>query len=509
MKKPKIRCAIYTRKSHEEGLDQEFNSLDAQRETGEAFVSSQKSEGWVCLPTRYDDGGYSGGDMERPALHRLLEDIAAGKVDCVVIYKLDRLSRSLLDFARIMEIFDQHDVAFVSVTQQFNTATSMGRLMLNILLSFAQFEREIIGERIRDKIAAQRRKGKWAGGIPVLGYDVDRSGPSPKLVVNVTEAVQVRQIFEWYLQYGSLLPVVRELERQGWLNKEWVTKKGHRRGGRLFDKSSLHALLTNPIYRGQIKHKDQLYDGEHEPLVSNEIFDDVQKRLNQNGKSGGDRNKHNALLSGRLFCKACQRAMVHSFTSKSNRRYRYYLCSKANQNGRDACPSPSLKASEIEAVVLDQVRLLAENDSLRRQVLKQVRLLADQERQGWKDQRHGLEKELARHQAELKKVVLAEVQNEATTALVEYLQERIRGAENRIAELDARLANHETWDRDDVADALDDFDAVWATFSPREQRQLVGLLVSRVEFDPEDCSITLEFHATGIADVDRELGVLA
>ena len=194
--KPTIRCAIYTRKSNEDGLEQDFNSLDAQRESGEAYIASQRNEGWKCLPERYDDGGFSGGNMERPALARLLADIEAGKVDCVVVYKVDRLSRSLLDFARIMGVFDQRKVAFVSVTQQFNTATPMGRLVLNVLLSFAQFEREIIGERIRDKIAAQRRKGKWAGGFPILGYDVDRSGNSPKLVVNAGEACRVREIFQ-------------------------------------------------------------------------------------------------------------------------------------------------------------------------------------------------------------------------------------------------------------------------------------------------------------------------
>ncbi len=458
------------------------------------------------MPTHYDDGGYSGGDIERPALQRLLEDIQAGKVDCVVIYKLDRLSRSLLDFARIMELFDKHNVSFVAVTQQVNSATSMVRLMLNILLSFAQFEREIIGERIRDKIAAQRRKGKWAGGIPVLGYDVDRTGPSPKLVVNVTEAARVRQMFDLYRQLGSLLSVVRELDNRGWQNKEWVTKKGHRRGGRPFDKSSLHALLTNPIYRGQIKHKDDLYEGEHEPLITKEIFDAVQTQL-QSKHRGEVRNQHNALLSGRLFCKACQRAMVHSFTSKSTTRYRYYLCSNANKNGRSACPSPTLRAAEIESVVLEQIRVLADNDSVRRQILKQVQAQAQAERQGWHDQRRGLEKELARHRAALKQVAVQGPPTEATAALMEYLHERIAEAKARIAELDEQLADaDDAWKQEDVADAMEDFDVVWNTLSPREQHDLVGLLVSRIDFDPDDCSLTLEFHSTGIKDIDRGLG---
>jgi site-specific DNA recombinase len=259
---PKNRCAIYTRKSCEEGLDLEFNSLHAQRESAEAFIASQQHEGWECLPDRYDDGGFSGGSLERPALNQLLEDIKTGRIDCVVVYKVDRLSRSLLDFSRIMEIFDKHGVSFVSVTQQFNTTHSMGRLTLNILLSFAQFEREIIGERIRDKIAAQRRKGKWAGGVPILGYDVDRSNASPKLVINAEEAVQVRRIFSLYQELGSLLPVVNEVNKRGWQNKVWKTKKGLTRGGKAFDKCSIYSLLTNPLYAGLIRHKDLIHKGD-------------------------------------------------------------------------------------------------------------------------------------------------------------------------------------------------------------------------------------------------------
>jgi len=231
---PVIRCAIYTRKSTEEGLQQEFNSLDAQRESGEAYVASQRSEGWECLPDRYDDGGFTGGNMERPALQQLMADIQAGKIDCVVVYKVDRMTRSLLDFAKIVETFDRHHVSFVAVTQLINTATSMGRLMLNVLLSFAQFEREIISERTRDKIAATRRKGKWSGGMPLLGYDVVET----KLVVVPPEAEQVRQIFDLYLASEGLIPVVEELDRRGWRTKRWITKKGTERGGRSFGKNS-------------------------------------------------------------------------------------------------------------------------------------------------------------------------------------------------------------------------------------------------------------------------------
>ena len=218
--RPKVvRCAVYTRKSTEEGLEQAFNSLDAQRESGEAYVAAQRHEGWVLLPDRYDDGGFSGGTMDRPALRRLLSDIEAGRVDCVVVYKVDRLSRSLLDFSRIMEVFDAKGASFVSVTQQFNTTHSMGRLTLNILLSFAQFEREIISERTRDKIAAARRKGKWAGGRPVLGYDVVSSPAGSRLVVNEDEAERVRRIFGLYLEHEALIPTVKALAARGWAAK--------------------------------------------------------------------------------------------------------------------------------------------------------------------------------------------------------------------------------------------------------------------------------------------------
>jgi len=256
---PTLRCAIYTRKSTEDGLEQEFNSLDAQRDAGEAYIASQKSEGWVCLPDRYDDGGFTGGNMERPALKRLLSDIEDGKVDCIVVYKVDRLSRSLIDFSKIMDVLERQSVSFVSVTQQFNTSSSMGRLMLNVLLSFAQFEREMISERTRDKIAATRRKGKWSGGMPMLGYDVDARGG--KLHVNDDEAARVREIFELYLNRLSLIEVVKELDARGWTTKRWTTRKGHERGGKPFNKNSLFKLLTNRIYLGKITYKDEAYDG--------------------------------------------------------------------------------------------------------------------------------------------------------------------------------------------------------------------------------------------------------
>jgi site-specific DNA recombinase len=352
--KTTIRCAIYTRKSTDEGLDREFNSLDAQRESAEAYIASQQHEGWFCLPDRYDDGGYTGGNMDRPALQRLLEDTQAGKIDCIVVYKVDRLSRSLMDFSRLVELFDEHGVSFVSVTQQFNTTSSMGRLTLNILLSFAQFEREIISERTRDKMAATRRKGKWSGGHPILGYDVvDR-----KLVINETEAACVRQIFELYLEHQSLIATIQELNRRGWTTKRWTTKKGGESGGRPFDKGNLHCLLTNVLYIGQVRYKDEVHPGEHQGIVDPVLFQRVQALLQDNARTDGTaaRSRFAALLTGLLRCVPCNCSMPHTHTVKRNTRYRYYVCLHAQKQGWSACPSQSVPAPEIERFVIDQIR---------------------------------------------------------------------------------------------------------------------------------------------------------
>jgi site-specific DNA recombinase len=356
----RVRCAIYTRKSTEEGLDKEFNSLDAQREAAEAYIKSQAQEGWVCLSDRYDDGGYTGGNMDRPALQQLLADIAAGKVDAVITYKVDRLSRSLLDFAKMMEVFDQHRVAFVSVTQLFNTATSMGRLVLNVLLSFAQFEREIISERTRDKIAAARRKGKWSGGMPLLGYDVDPKGA--KLIVNEAEAVRVRAIFELYLQHESLLPVVEELARRDWRTKRWTTRKGRTRGGVPFTRTNLYHLLSRVAYVGKIQYKTEVHAGEHAGIVEPDVWHRVQALLRRHGRRDPARVGSAALLAGLLRCVPCGCRMSPSHAKgRQGTRYRYYVCSSAQKRGWQTCPSKSIPARTIERFVLDQIRMLAQD----------------------------------------------------------------------------------------------------------------------------------------------------
>jgi DNA invertase Pin-like site-specific DNA recombinase len=272
-----LRCAIYTRKSTEEGLNQEFNTLEAQREAAESYVASQRQLGWVLVAERYDDGGYTGANLERPALRRLLEDIERGTVHCVLAYKIDRLTRSLLDFARLMEVFERHHVSLVSVTQPLNTTASLGRLTLNILLSFAEFERSMISDRTRDKMAAARRKGKWVGGRPMLGYDIAATGS--KLLVNAAEAERVRSIFELYLQHGSLEAVLAELRARQWTTKSWRTRAGIEHAGQPFTKVGLERLLRNVLYVGQVVHQGESYAGEQEAIVELAVWERVQERL--------------------------------------------------------------------------------------------------------------------------------------------------------------------------------------------------------------------------------------
>jgi len=351
-----IRCATYCRKSTEEGLDSDFNSLDAQREAAEAYIASQKSEGWIALPNRYDDGGFSGGNLERPALSRLLDDIQAGKVNCVVVYKVDRLSRSLIDFSRIIDMLDKNNVSFVSVTQQFNTSNSMGRLTLNILLSFAQFEREIIAERTRDKMCAARRKGKWIGGIPMLGYDIAPKGG--KLLLNLEEANRVREIFQLYLQYKSLTSLAQELNSLGWTTKSWVRRNGISRYGKPFTKTNLHSLLTNIIYLGKVEHQEEVYQGEHEAIIDETTWNRVQQVLENNSliRDSRPRNSHGALLRGLVVCGSCGKSMNHTYTKRGRRLYRYYVCDTAQKQGYKSCPTKSITAHTIEGFVVERIK---------------------------------------------------------------------------------------------------------------------------------------------------------
>ena len=371
-----IRCAIYVRKSTDEGLDQDFNSLDAQRESAEAFIASQRAEGWIASPDRYDDGGFSGGSLERPALQRLLRDIEAGKIQCVVVYKIDRLSRSLLDFTRLVDVFDRHGVSFVSVTQQFSATTSMGRLTLNILLSFAQFEREIIGERIRDKVAAAKRKGKYTGGPAVLGYDVDHV--NHRLLVNQSEAELVRHIFQRFIDLASPLNVAKELNSQGHTTKSWTLAAGEFRRGVPWNKSHVYRLLRNRLYIGEVTHKGKSYPGEHEAIVPKDLWEKAHAILAENYHARGNRTRSEtpALLKGILRCGHCDKSMGITWSRKNGRQYRYYLCVSASKNGYATCPVRSIAAGTVERDVVDQLRSMLQSPEIIANTFRQAAALA-------------------------------------------------------------------------------------------------------------------------------------
>jgi site-specific DNA recombinase len=349
-----IRCAVYTRKSSEEGLEQEFNSLQAQREACEAFIKSQRHEGWVCLPDGYDDGGLSGATMERPALRQLLAEIQAGRVDIVVVYKVDRLTRSLADFAKIVEILDAKGASFVSVTQQFNTTTSMGRLTLNVLLSFAQFEREVTGERIRDKIAASKKKGMWMGGVPPLGYEARDRG----LVVVDSEAETVRYIFRRYAELGSIRLLKEELDTQSLKSKCRTSTSGRLWGGKPFARGALYLMLQNRIYRGEIVHKERSYPGEHTAIIDQQLWDRVQARLAGNvaQRNAGGRTAQPSMLAGMLFDGDGNR-MTPSHAVKKGTRYRYYVSRPLiTKDQADRSTGRRIPAGAIEHLVVSRVR---------------------------------------------------------------------------------------------------------------------------------------------------------
>jgi site-specific DNA recombinase len=370
-----LRCAVYTRKSTEKGLEQDFNSLDAQREACEAYIASQRHEGWVCLREQYDDGGFSGGNLDRPALQRLIHNIEKGEVDAVIVYKIDRISRSLLDFAKLMELFEKHGVAFTSITQQFSTTTAMGRLTLNILLSFAEFERAIISERVRDKIAAAKKKGIYMGGTPPFGYDVDYT--HRRLVVNPKEAEIVRWMFNQYLLFNSLIGIAKSLNAKEITTKTWTTKSGKLHQGSQWTNQHVYRVLTNCTFRGLVEHEGEHYKGEHEAIIDERLWDEVQRTLTSGlGRQRKQPTREtNALLHKLIRCGHCGKAMTHSYTRRRGKLYRYYVCGTAAKLGYDACPIRTVPAGDIETAVLDHLRTILSSPEL---VAQTFRVMQDQ-----------------------------------------------------------------------------------------------------------------------------------
>jgi site-specific DNA recombinase len=493
--KPATRTvAIYCRKSTEEGLDREFNSLDAQRQACEQFAASQRHEGWVVSPDRYDDGGFSGGNTERPALQRLMDDVDAGKIQVIAVYKLDRMSRSLTDFVGLLQRLDAKQVAFVSVTQHFNTATPMGRLMLNILICFAQFERENTIERIRDKVAATKRMGRWCGGNPILGYDVAPGGR--KLVVNEAEAERVRAIFDLYRERRSLMATLEEVVGRGWHNKEWTNGAGKQSGGSPFRKSTLAHLLGNITYTGRIRYRDAIYAAEHPAIVDLPVFDEVQRQLASQSRSGGAeaRTKHTVLLRGLLMCAPCGCKMTYCYSRRGTKVYGYYTCAASREKGAHSCPMPSLPAAEIERMVVSEIAAICRDPALANRVIVEAG---------------------ARHDAAVAeaKARLADAEDLAAKAAA-TAQKRtddgahrgiLRQAEAQVATLRSALVAAQASDpRTPAARAvLASFDPVWAELNPTERINLLRSLVERIAVDGHAGKLAVTFRASGIADLAK------
>lgn len=474
-----LRVAIYCRQSVASTL--EFGSIQAQREAVAAYVQSQRGEGWAALPTRYEDHGFSGGTVERPAFQQLIADVAAGKIDIVAAYKIDRVSRSLADFTKFMSLLEGHKVGFVSTTQAFDTRTSMGRLTLNILASFSQFEREVISERITDKMQATRSRGMWTGGRPILGYLVS----DKKLVIDPDEASQVRAIFGLYLEHGSIRDVIAELNRRGWTGKAYTGKKGQQIVGYPYTKGSLHGLLTNVIYRGQTRTKSGVVPGVHAPIIDETTWTAVQEQLRNNGKRGGAsvRNKTGATLRGLVTCGRCGSPMLHSFTTRKGRRHRYYLCSRTHNEGATSCPNTRVAAGKFEQFVANQIRTIGQDPGVLAKTTASTAKLAADRRQELADEQRRLEQQ-GRHAQD---------------------DEQRNRIEQRLADVrDEAKALAAGVDGKALQAALAGFDPVWGELFPAEQERILRLLVERITYHPDGGDVDIELRPTGIETLAAE-----
>jgi site-specific DNA recombinase len=494
------RCAIYTRKSTEEGLDRDINSLSVQRQACEEYVRTRASEGWLVVPEVYDDGGWSGATVKRPGFQRLLADVEAGRVNCVVVHRVDRLSRSLLDFARLMAFFQENGVAFVSVTQNFSTADPVGRLTLNLLATFAEFEREMISARTKDKIAASRRRGRWTGGRVPLGYDL-KDG---RLVVNEAEAVAVREIFDVYDETSSLTGAVEKLGRCGLAMKAGTQQNGSERSGRSFDKPSLLRVLRNPTYAGLTRCNGSLTQGEHEAIVPGETWQRVQVRLTRNGSAGyqGERENHNALLKGLLHCAQCGSAMTPTYTMKRNTRYRYYRCITTIKKGAHACPSRAVPAHEIERRVVDRIRTIGRDPELLAGTIEQVRRQRDELIVRLEAERHELSRVLRAKKASLRRAK-GQTNGESSDPSYGEIDARIREITARLEAIpdENKAARRTTIDEDGIRSALEAFGPVWESLWPAERSRTLKLLIESIDYDGRDEELEIRFRQDRIGSL--------
>ena len=496
----KVLCAIYTRKSTDENLNSDFTSLDNQRESGEAYIKSQQSEGWELYPERYDDPGYSGGNMERPAFQRLLKEAGDGKFNMVVVYKVDRLTRSLKDFTRIIEILDSAGVSFVAVTQQFNTSTSMGRLTLNVLLSFAQFEREICSERTKDKRAASAKKGKWLGGFPVLGYDIDFD--KKKLTINEREAPIAKFMFNIYLETKSSVKAAHAMNDKGYRTKEWITKAGVKRCGTKFNKSNIRKYLKNPIYIGAIRYNGEFYKGEHSAIIEERTFEKVQALLAKNGiqNKSDNKDKYESILRGLIRCVCCGSIMTSYFAYSRGRKYYYYRCTKVNHLDRTACKIRVAPAKEVERLVIDRLKVLSDDRALLDKIIQKAKMETS-------DILPSLRQEINIQNGELRKVegeasnllnVLSSEgqdvkKNRFVLKRLSELEEKGHIIEAKIQEIKLSIEKLENQviNAEIIQQNFRRFSEVFEELTPSDKRELLQLLIKEILYDKDHSKIKI------------------
>lgn len=497
-----LLCAVYTRKSTDENLNSDFTSLDSQREYCQAFVKSREPEGWRISPEQYDDPGFSGGNMDRPGLRKLVADARQGKFHVVVCYKYDRLSRNTRDFLHILDTFDRNGVAFVSVTQPIDTTSSVGRLMRSILMDFAQFEREMISERTRDKMAAMARKGKRTGGYPILGYDIDKEKKC--LIINPQEAEIVQEMFEAYLRTRSLWGTARILNSKGYRMKEWTTGNGNRKGGSQFNKSNIWYLLINPLYIGKVTHRNQVFPGEHRPIVSESDFESVQHMLNANGNGKRHRDiekiKHVFILRGLIRCAACGTAMTpHGvFKKKCSARFFYYRCVSVNKMDRNACRVRSVPAKAIEEFVLRRLGVLSENQKLIHEIVNTAKASFGDDLPDKRRQKSVLTAELGKIESEARNLVgilgeqgrdtprraFYESRLDELAARRQEIQEILFRLDKEIIELECQQI-----DAGLIHRYMQNFISVLNKLGDKERKELLCLLVKEVTFDGDKSKV--------------------
>jgi len=484
IKKPIKWCAVYTRKSTDENLGGDFTSLDSQREYCESFIKSREAEGWRAFPVEYNDPGFTGGNIDRPGMRKLLSDARAGKFQVVVTYKYDRLSRNTKDFLHVLDIFDKHGIVYVSVTQPIDTSSSVGRLMRSILVDFSQFERELISERTRDKRGAMARRGKWSGGQPPLGYDIEVD--TKKLKINAAEAKQVRLLYETYAKTKSLSKTAILLNKDGLRMKRWTTREENLRGGRRFNKTNLDYVLLNPVYIGKIRHKGDIYEGEHKGIVDADLFQRVGRQLAANGKkkTSPNQDKHNFMLRGLVRCGSCGHAMTPNFAYSKGRKYFYYKCVSVSKLDKSACPTKSAPARELERLVLDRLSFLGKNKRVVDEVVERARRMTGSELPAKKQEKVRLIAEIGRIESEVGNITnILAAQGQAAPqyrALMDKLgqvQGRREELEKQVQRIDCELVELETRqiDAEIIRRNLENFSLSFPRLSPQNQKELLAL----------------------------------